>query len=73
MKSNRIRRPLSTLAAVVIVTSLLMLAHARRATAQQSVTSATLSGHLLDANGAAVSGASVTATNVDTNQRQIVA
>jgi hypothetical protein len=36
--------------------------------AQQSVTSATLSGHVEDANGAAINGASVTATNLDRNQ-----
>jgi len=70
MKSNRTSRLLPPLTVVVIVTSLLMLANARRVTAQQSVTSATLSGHTLDANGAAVSGASVTATNLETNQRQ---
>jgi hypothetical protein len=40
--------------------------------AQQAVTSATLSGHVLDANGAAVSGATVTATKLDTNQKQTV-
>ena len=37
--------------------------------AQQNVTSATLSGSIQDASGAVVSGASVTATNVETNQR----
>jgi hypothetical protein len=39
-------------------------------TAQQSVTSATLSGHVLDGNDAALSGATVVATHVETNQRQ---
>jgi Carboxypeptidase regulatory-like domain/TonB dependent receptor len=37
--------------------------------AQQNVTSATLSGRIEDARGAVVSGASVTATHVETNQR----
>lgn len=37
--------------------------------AQQNVTSATLSGSVQDASGAVVSGATVTATNVETNQR----
>lgn len=37
--------------------------------AQQNVTSATLSGSIQDVSGAVVSGASVTATNVETNQR----
>jgi hypothetical protein len=36
--------------------------------AQQSITSATLSGHVEDANGAAIHGASVTAINLDRNQ-----
>ncbi|HVF57510.1 MAG TPA: TonB-dependent receptor [Pyrinomonadaceae bacterium] len=38
------------------------------ASAQQSVTSATLGGRVEDASGASVGGASVTATNLDTNQ-----
>jgi hypothetical protein len=38
------------------------------AAAQQAVTSATLSGRAEDANGAAVAGATVTATNLDQNQ-----
>src|SRR2546423_4297833 len=37
--------------------------------AQQNVTSATLSGRIEDARGAFVSGASVTTTNLETNQR----
>src|SRR5258705_13917113 len=37
--------------------------------AQQTVTSAMLSGRIEDATGAAVSGASVTAINLDTSQR----
>jgi hypothetical protein len=37
--------------------------------AQQNVTSATLSGNIHDASGAVVSGANVTATNLETNQR----
>jgi hypothetical protein len=38
--------------------------------AQQTVTSATVSGRIRDASGAVVSGASLTATNLDTNQKQ---
>ncbi|HVF50681.1 MAG TPA: TonB-dependent receptor [Pyrinomonadaceae bacterium] len=38
--------------------------------AQQTVTSATLSGRVEDATGAALSGARVSATNLDTNQTQ---
>src|ERR1051325_1773621 len=37
--------------------------------AQQNVTSATLSGRIEDARGAVVSGASVTATHIETNQQ----
>jgi hypothetical protein len=40
--------------------------------AQQAVTSATLSGRVEDAHGAAVSTATVTATKLDTNQKQTV-
>jgi hypothetical protein len=43
-----------------------------RAAAQQAVTSATLSGRVEDTNGAAVGGAAVTATSLDTNQKQTV-
>lgn len=39
--------------------------------AQQTVTSATLTGRLEDASGAVVSGASLTATNLATNQKQV--
>ncbi|HEX2272057.1 MAG TPA: TonB-dependent receptor, partial [Pyrinomonadaceae bacterium] len=39
------------------------------ASAQQNVTSATLSGSIHDASGAVVSGANITATNLETNQR----
>jgi hypothetical protein len=40
------------------------------ASAQQTVTSATLGGRVEDSSGAIVSGALVTATNLDTNQAQ---
>jgi hypothetical protein len=73
MKSTRAGRLLLTLTAAVVVSSLLILADAPRATAQQSVTSAALSGRVLDSTGAAVGGASVTATNLETNQRQTAA
>lgn len=42
---------------------------AHRASAQQAVTSATLGGHVEDANGATLPGASVTATAADTGRR----
>jgi hypothetical protein len=44
-----------------------------RALAQQSISSATLSGRLEDANGAAISGAKITATNLDQNQSSTAA
>jgi hypothetical protein len=40
--------------------------------AQQTVTSATLGGRVEDSSGAALSGAIVTATNLDTNQTQTI-
>ena len=39
------------------------------AVAQQTVTSATLRGRIVDAGGAVVNGASLTATNLETNQK----
>ena len=70
MKSRRTCGLLPPLTALVVVASLLLLAAPPRATAQQSVASATLSGRVLDTNDAALSGASVTAINLETNQRQ---
>jgi hypothetical protein len=53
-----------------IITFLLLLMSVPQALAQQSVTSATVSGLILDRNDAAVGGTSVTALNLDTNQKQ---
>jgi hypothetical protein len=53
---------------VCIVLSLFLCA--QHAQAQQTVTSATLSGRIADASGAVVSGASLTANNLETNQTQ---
>ena len=47
---------------------ILLAGSALPALAQQSVTSATLSGHVEDKEGASVVGATVTATNLDRNQ-----
>jgi hypothetical protein len=44
-----------------------MLSGTMRASAQQAVTSATVSGHVTDSNGASVGGATVTATNIERN------
>jgi hypothetical protein len=55
---------------VLIVLSLFFIGgHITRA--QQTVTSATLSGRVEDGRGAGVSGASLTATNIGTNQKQV--
>lgn len=40
------------------------------AAAQQNVTSATLTGHVEDANGAAITGANIHMTNLETNQNR---
>jgi hypothetical protein len=54
----------------IVCLSLLLLGGGLKAAAQQTVTSATLSGRVEDAGGAAVPGAAVVATNVNTNQQQ---
>lgn len=64
----RLRVP--PLAAAVIVASFLLLMCVPQTPAQQSVTSATVSGLILDTNDAAVGGSSVTAVNLETNQTQ---
>jgi len=47
---------------------MILFTSARVSIAQQTVTTATLSGSITDLNGAIVNGASVTATNIDQNQ-----
>jgi hypothetical protein len=47
---------------------MILIANALTAHAQQTITSATLGGRVEDANGAMLPGATVTATNVETNQ-----
>jgi hypothetical protein len=56
-------------AAAVLLLSFLFLAGGRQATAQQSVTSATLGGRVEDADGAAVPGAAVVVAHLATNRR----
>ena len=53
-----------------VVCLCLFLSCGVRLAAQQTVTSATLSGRVEDAQGAAVRGAAVTITNVNTNQKR---
>jgi hypothetical protein len=50
----------------------LVVCLAATASAQQTVTSATLGGRVEDASGAILSGATVTITSLDTNQAQVV-
>ncbi|HEX8652955.1 MAG TPA: TonB-dependent receptor [Pyrinomonadaceae bacterium] len=58
--------------AVFVLTFALILSAGWSVRAQQAVTSATLSGLVLDPHGAAVSGATVTAKKLDTNQQRSV-
>ena len=62
-------RPLLKSAAAIAVIFTLSFLGGGLSLAQQAVASATLSGQVEDTNGAAVSGASVTATNTETGQR----
>ena len=55
------------LAAFVVIVSLLLTG---QAVAQQTVASASLGGRVEDANGSIVSGAILTITNLETNQKQ---
>lgn len=68
-RDNRLGVWLTMPSSVPIILSLLFICvlHVR---AQQTVTSATLSGRVEDASGAVVSGASLTASNLETNQKQ---
>lgn len=53
-----------------LVLTFLCVANLVTVQAQQTVTSATLSGRVEDSSGAVVSGASLTATHLETNQKQ---
>jgi hypothetical protein len=54
---------------VFIVSICLVVLSPFASIAQQNVTSGSLSGRIEDSNGAIVSGANITATNVETSQR----
>ena len=54
----------------LIVLAVLLTVGAYQAQAQQSVTSASLSGRVEDSNGGIVSGATVTITNLETSQKR---
>lgn len=62
-------RPLRFALRVGCIVAFMALGHCIPAFAQQTVTSATLSGRVEDMNGAAVGGAMVATTNLQTNQR----
>jgi hypothetical protein len=53
----------------ILIAALLVLIISGLGAAQQSVTSGTLSGRIEDAQGASVSGVTVTATHVETNHQ----
>jgi hypothetical protein len=55
----------------VLGAAIILAAGVPPALAQQTVTSATLGGRVQDANGAALPGVTVTATNTETNQSKI--
>ncbi|MGB8507911.1 MAG: carboxypeptidase-like regulatory domain-containing protein, partial [Pyrinomonadaceae bacterium] len=58
----------SALRLIALGAAIILTASALPALAQQTVNSATLGGRVEDANGAAMAGAVVTATNTETNQ-----
>ncbi|HEX8561041.1 MAG TPA: TonB-dependent receptor [Pyrinomonadaceae bacterium] len=58
----------SALRVVALCAAMILSAGAPSALAQQTVTSATLGGRVEDANGAALPGVTVVATNTETNQ-----
>ena len=52
-----------------LVSICLLISLAQAAVSQQNVTSGTLSGRIEDSSGAVVSGANITVTSLETNQR----
>lgn len=71
MKVPERRRTLFHKPGIVPVILALLFISAHSVIAQQTVTSATLSGRVQDASGAVVSGANLTAINLETNQKQV--
>jgi len=67
MSSERVLR--NSIVATIIVFGILLIGE-MPARAQQTVTSATLSGTVEDSNGSIISGAAMTLTNQETNQQQ---
>ena len=69
MKVHERRRTLFVRAVLAPIILSLFLFGAMSINAQQTVTSATLSGRVEDASGGVINGASLTATNLETNQK----
>ena len=65
-----LRRPPVFTAALILLLCILSAYSVPQAYAQQTVTSATLSGRVEDTTGAVVRGATVTVVNLGTNQSQ---
>ncbi|HEX8852202.1 MAG TPA: TonB-dependent receptor, partial [Pyrinomonadaceae bacterium] len=70
---NRINPPTAACLARVLCLVVLLSLGALPSAAQQTVTTATLSGRIEDASGAALGGAAVTVTHLDTNQTRTAA
>jgi hypothetical protein len=71
MKYQKRRRTLVHKSGIVSLILALSLISSHAVFAQQTVTSATLSGRIHDASGDVIRGASLTATNLETNQKQV--
>jgi hypothetical protein len=71
MRCNEIWRALLLVTRIAAIILSLILIGGQYVQAQQTVTSATLTGRLEDASGAVVSGATLTATSLETNQKQV--
>jgi hypothetical protein len=71
MKYQESRRGFFLVPRMVPIILTVFLLGAQYALARQTVTSATLSGRVEDRSGAVVSGASLTAINLGTNQKQV--
>jgi hypothetical protein len=71
-RKSVLKNPLMRFArsAVCLVVLLTLSSYLSATFAQQTVTSATISGRVEDTNGAAINGVTITTTNLETNQQQ---
>ncbi len=69
----RKRAAINSTSATIIILLALVCFFSLAARAQQTITSATLSGRVEDTNGAAIGGARLTIKNLDSNQQQTTA